>query len=179
MAEMIVNPGAIEAINEQIGNLVKSIYPVGSVYMSFNSTLPTVISSIGAWEVITGGYVLKTVTSGTGGTLTAAGKTGETAITIAQMPSHNHNSKSLSGSFDMRLLNDGQHIPNNASGICSVSNGVGSSGDTASMNSSTRARDRVSINATHTHDSQGSGQAHTHDAGMPANVAVYMWKRTA
>jgi len=26
---------------------------------------------------------------------------------------------------------------------------------------------------------QGGGQAHDHDAGMPANIAIYAWKRTA
>ena len=25
----------------------------------------------------------------------------------------------------------------------------------------------------------GGGQGHTHTAGMPANISVYMWKRTA
>ena len=135
--------GAINEINTQ---LIDKIYPVGSVYISFNSTMPTYLTAGKTWVAITGDYVLKTTTTETGGTLNAAGNTGSHVLTINEIPSHRHSYTR----YDYTV-------------------GVPSGSYTAAdVGSKTAYTDYV-----------GGGQGHTHTAGMPQNVAIYMWKRTA
>ena len=130
-----------------ISTVIDALYPVGSTYISMNDTMPTALTTGRTWEAITGGYVLKTVTTGTGGTLTNAGTTGSTTLTVDQIPSHTHE------------LNYGTGSAANGTGGAYNLYLQGGSSET------TKAR--------------GGGQGHTHTAGMPKNVAVYMWKRTA
>lgn len=130
-----------------LNGIISALYPVGSVYMSFNSALPSCLTAIGTWEAVTGEYVLKTVTSGVGGTLTAAGKTGSTVLTVNQIPSHNH---SYTKAYGDGYGYAGGGLPNVRNAESSQSTGY-----------------------------KGGGQGHDHTAGMPANVAVYVWKRTA
>ena len=98
--------------------------------------------------------MLKTVTSGTGGTTTAAGNTGSHTLTVNEIPSHTHGYPSKHDGF-----------------LCHVSDG--SAGHQSLTGSGS---DYVNYK---TPNNTGGGGGHTHTAGMPANVAVYMWKRTA
>ena len=131
-----------------LNSLVDMIYPVGSIYMSFNSTMPAYLTAGKTWTAITAGYVLKTVTSGTGGDLTAAGKTGGTTLTVDQIPSHTH------------VYGDYWNLS------------AGSDKKAVAWNSITTNQGGKTI-------ATGGGGSHNHTAGMPANVAIYMWQRTA
>lgn len=134
-------------ITSMVKDVISAIYPIGSVYMSFNSTLPAYLAALGTWEAVSAGYVLKTVTSGNGGTLTAAGNTGSTTLTLNQIPSHSH---TYTHSYADGYTYGGGVYQNVRNAQSTVSTG-----------------------------NAGGGQGHSHTAGMPANVAVYMWKRTA
>lgn len=129
-------------------DIIDLIYPVGSVYISFNSSMPNSLKTGRTWDAVTGNYVLKTVTSGTGGTLTAAGNTGSTTLTTDQIPSHTHQ---YGDYWNVAAGSDKKAVAYN----------------TATDNTGGRTVAR------------GGGNSHNHTAGMPANVAVYMWKRTA
>ena len=124
---------------------------MGSVYISFNNSLPVSLSNIGTWTAVSSGYVLKTITSGTGGTTTAAGNTGSTTLSINQIPSYSH-------SFTSGAIKAEDALQHQASGSSWYKVGT------------------TVVDAT---VAVGGGQGHTHTAGMPANVSVYMWKRTA
>lgn len=71
------------------------IYPIGSLYMSVNSTDPKNLFG-GTWEKMSGGFLYgaaNSVGNGNGtGTATAGnnGNTGSTVLTVDQIPSHNH-----------------------------------------------------------------------------------------
>ena len=121
------------------------------MYISFNNSLPTVLSNIGTWTRLSGGYVLKTIDSGTGGTTNSAGNTGSTTLTVDQIPSHSHGTSTFSGIYSSNFTASNT---NNAAGL-------------------------VWNNKTNGSGAAGGGQGHTHTAGMPANISVYMWKRTA
>jgi len=139
--------GTLEQNALTVDAVIDALYPVGSTYISMNSTMPTALTTGRTWTAITGDYVLRTITSGTGGTLTNAGNTGSTALTVDQIPSHTHELNYGTGS-----------AANGTGGAYSLYIQGGSS-------ETTKAR--------------GGGQGHTHTAGMPKNVAIYMWKRTA
>lgn len=66
--------------------LVNLIYPVGSIYISYNSTSPATLFG-GTWEAIQGRFLL-----GTNSTYTAHSTGGEAnhTLTANEMPSHAH-----------------------------------------------------------------------------------------
>lgn len=72
--------------------LLDTVYPVGSIYMSVSSTNPgTVIG--GTWERITGKFLLSATDGGSSGASQAPGNTGGEAthtLTSQEMPSHRH-----------------------------------------------------------------------------------------
>lgn len=136
---------AVSKMNNPIQAVMDAIYPVGSVYMSLNSSMPPLLAAGRTWEAVTGDYVLKTTTTETGGTYNTAGDTGSHTLTIDEIPSHTH-------------VYYGWYGTAQGSRNCPAVDG-------STSTYKTRAT--------------GGGQGHTHTAGMPQNVAVYMWKRTA
>lgn len=76
-----------------------NIHPVGSIYITINDTNPSTYFG-GTWERLSGGFIYaSTATSGTKGesgngtgvnTGASSGNTGSTALTINQIPAHNH-----------------------------------------------------------------------------------------
>lgn len=136
------------------------IYPVGSVYLSWNSTDPKNLFG-GTWTRLSGGFLYGCVSSvGTGnGTGTA---TNSHTLTIDQIPSHNH-SIHVGGT---RLDANGDNVfraqiytPTSGGNFWNIGlarTGLGS------------------------HDSgitnTGGGQGHSHNIPY---IAVFAWRRTA
>lgn len=136
------------------------LYPIGSIYMSVNSTSPATLFG-GTWEQISGRFLYCTNTSKTTGgaesvNYTPAGTNTGTAITVDQMPSHSH------------------LIGKQETGI------AGSSGDaTATIwwkSDSGIASTSVGGGKTHTHTFNGTK---TTIKTMPPYFTVYCWYRTA
>ena len=152
MANMKIN-GSLE-FNTIVGNglsaILSKIYPIGSIYMSTNSTSPASFLG-GTWEQILGKFLLSSDDVLTDGTITTAGSyhTGDNGgeathtLTVDEMPSHTHGTPVKSGSYTTM---DG-------------------SGNTW-----------VPIYNNNYVDYTGGSQAHNN---MPPYLVVYMWKRTA
>lgn len=87
-----VNADNLNKMDKGIANAVEKsdllnlIYPVGSIYMSVNSTSPAILFG-GTWEQIKDKFLLSS-----GDTYTAGSTGGEAThkLTIDEMPSHNH-----------------------------------------------------------------------------------------
>ena len=65
-------------------NLGQVVYPIGAIYISTNSTSPASIFG-GGWSAITDGRFLRPQ-----GSWNSLGGENEHKLTVAEMPSHNH-----------------------------------------------------------------------------------------
>lgn len=183
-----------EAINTAIAAVKLAMYPVGSIYMSIESTNPSTFIG-GTWTQIEDTFLLacgSTYSNGdTGGSATnahthkyvhthttPATTTGSHKLTIAEMPNHRHQeyytwagSGSIGGNWKVNMSNTsngGAGTWTHSSGLTDVGAVGGGGGHTHSQVATTT-------------DSQS---ADTTDAAsdtnnMPPYLAVYMWKRTA
>lgn len=141
--------------------LADILYPIGSVYMSTNSTSPATLFG-GTWTKIEGRFLWATVNTPmrTGGSTT----TNSHVLTIDEIPSHSHeeNIQTGDGNFNTVCRNrtggDRSRAiwPENARG------GWTNTGSGDIM--------RTNYN--------GGGKGHTHTY-MPPYFEVYMWYRTA
>lgn len=92
----VVNAGTFGGMT--VAQFVDMIYPVGSIYMSLNSTSPAALFG-GTWEQIKDRFLLAA------GSTYAAGSTGGEAthtLTVSEMPSHNH---SVYGGLEVTSVN--------------------------------------------------------------------------
>lgn len=153
----------IEYVNEKTRLNVDLIYPVGSIYMSVNSTNPSTIFG-GTWEQLkdrfligaSNNYVINTTGGQTSINYTPSGTVQGHTLTINEIPSHSHeiqrelNSKAPGSNWDWG--SPGGYDTN----IHSYTSSTGGGGS-------------------HNHGFSGTQATIT---TMPPYLAVYMWKRT-
>jgi len=165
------------AITTAIAAAKLALYPVGSIYTQATvATNPATLLGFGTWTAFGSGRVMVGLDGGntlfdtleeTGGSADSpavSSTTGSTAITIAQMPSHNHAGSAHSTS------GIGDFVIQGAQGLLSRLRGYVTPSTSTSFV-----------------PAQGGGQGHTHtitnsavtDANYQPFITVYMWKRTA
>ena len=169
--------------SNQVTDLINTIYPVGSIYMSVNSTNPSVLFG-GTWEQIKDTFLLAT------GDTYANGSTGGEAthtLTENEMPSHTHIQDSHNHTQNAHNHTQNPHSHTIGSlarydiskkGSAAVGDGHGNTqnyktGDTTATNKEATATNNPQ---TATNQNTGGGQAHNN---MPPYLAVNIWKRTA
>ena len=167
-----VNADNLNKMDEGIANVVDLIYPVGSIYMSVNSTNPATLFG-GTWEQIKGRFLLGTGeveanTTNFWGELQKnavncpPGERGGEAthtLTIKEMPNHNHAQiTGLSGSQVLHFVSGSGNTLRQAAVITNTGNANAAYDGEASTSYT------------------GGGQAHNN---MPPYLAVFMWKRIA
>lgn len=156
---------------------INAVYPVGSIYMSVNSTNPSTLFG-GTWERLEGRFLIgagtnmRTNTNATFGSLGvgepdfANGETGGQyyhKLGIDEMPEHNHDTNDWALVVNKNAVN----IETDLGGQPIV--GVKPTNIVPNL----RATKNEDGNAT---GNAGGGKAHSN---MPPYLAVYMWKRTA
>ena len=137
--------------------LLNLIYPVGSIYMSVNSTSPATLFG-GTWEQLKNRFLI-----GCGDTY-AAGASGGAAthtLSVDEMPTHGNH-----------LYAPGDWIGQGASG----GKYLNTDANMSSYGSSGRGWVLSSNEAYPAGYTTGGGKAHNN---MPPYLAVYIWKRTA
>lgn len=146
-------------------------WPVGAIYESTDSTSPAALFG-GDWLPLDDGRVLIGANS-----TYAAGSTGgaETVtLTANEIPAHTHGSKELTGGWEIGTARIGGTTT--PSGIITNKSRATTTYFTTTSSSSTLNTVGFNVNATHTHDSVGGGQAHSN---MQPYLSVYRWKRIA
>lgn len=134
-----------------LDKILDLVYPVGSIYMSVNSTNPVTLFG-GTWEMLKDRFLL-----GAGNTYAAGGTGGERdhTLTVDEMPKHTHHGQGSGAGW--------------ASGHSgSISNAI--------MTPGTSSSTQLWFFDDTTTSSTGGNAAHNN---MPPYLVVYMWKRTA
>ena len=165
----------ITSLSNQVSNILNLVYPVGSVYISVNSTSPATLFG-GTWTQIKGRFLLG-VGAGDNNTVTTWGDVypsstlnvsvnelgGEPvhSLSVAEMPSHYHQ-------FERQQWYSADTVARTSTGaIYNWRSGEGTGGNTS----------KAYYGASPTYYGQtGGSEAHNN---IPPYLGVYMWKRTA
>lgn len=112
--------------------------------------------------------------------------TGDFKLQTSHIPAHTHGNKSLTGWATYRKWNTSGHLFAGRSGIITSVNtdDSGTGYPVQPLTGSTPKLDKLTIDASHTHDSVGGGNTHNHgDTGdgsnMQPHINVNRWHRTA
>lgn len=154
-------------IAEMERNFLNYLYPVGSIYMSVNSTSPAVLFG-GTWSKIENRFLLASgdghAPNSTGGseTHTPQGTVGNHALTLAETPSHYHK---------IYMKEEGMTIPTGTGDLyhVMVSDSTGDQTGPAWGGGTSYAEGNP-----HNHGFTGTSGNY-----MPPYLAVNIWKRTA
>lgn len=141
-------------LNTNLTNIWRKIYPIGSIYMSVNSTNPGTLFG-GTWQRIQNQFLLAA------GSSYAAGSTGGAAtvtLNVNQIPAHTHR---VNDSVWMNVGGNKNIYFNPDSPGTYFINDVANGGRSSTGWTTYTA---------------GGSQAHNN---MPPYLAVYVWKRTA
>lgn len=156
---------------------INAVYPIGSIYMSVNSTEPSTLFG-GTWERLKGrfligaGTIADTNSNASFGSLGAeepdfaSGETGGQyyhKLNIDEIPEHHHDTND----FALVVNKDAVHIKTNMGAKPLIHE------ELSNIIPNIHATKNEDGNAT---SGTGGGQEHNN---MPPYLAVYMWKRTA
>lgn len=156
-------------------DLLDKTYPIGSIYMSVNSTSPSTLFG-GTWEQIEDKFLLASGTNHSNG---ATGGEETHTLTENEMPSHTHTQNAHS-----HIAGDNWDFLLGEKGVNWQSSGgkgsIAQSGNNHYAYTSSTKSDigqlHNTANATATNQNKGGGQAHNN---MPPYLTVNVWKRTA
>ena len=181
------------SVRAVIQDLVSILYPVGSIYMSTNSTNPKDLFGIGEWEQIKDTFLMSAGTTYRAGTTGGAAShthsighthgvpgvahthtTGNHTLTVAEMPSHSHGVTNYHGDFG---------VSNGSYGVISNTNGSGANatvtinntGGSGAHNHGNTGSTTPSATTTNSQSTSTSGST----SNLPPYLAVFTWKRVS
>lgn len=162
-------------LKDYIQQFATTIYPVGSIYLSVNSTNPGTIFG-GTWVQLQDRFLL-----GAGSTYSngATGGAATVTLTTSQIPSHTHTftgSSATTNSTGAHTHNVGRDTDGGSGTNRYTVHSNGPSGADATAPTSSNGAHTHTVTAKGTNSSTGGGGSHNN---MPPYLVVYMWKRTA
>ena len=164
----------IVQLENVINNIGQTIYPIGSIYMSTNSTSPAALFG-GTWERIEDVFLFGASDTIIPGTLDGEA---EHTLTEAEMPKHSHAPTTkvaeaeTNNQYYFQIIRD-------LSSSSTARRTVAAGEDYYLLTADTKASDFGSsrdVNTSATTASIGESQPHNN---MPPYLAIYMYKRVA
>lgn len=166
-------------LKDYIQSFIKTMYPVGSIYMSVNSTNPSAYFG-GTWVAWGSGRVPVGINTSDSNfnTVEKTGGAATVALSTAQMPAHTH----AKGTLATASAGGHTHNLQNQKAAWGVDGGGNrvivdaTSGYTAVTNKATSSAGAHTHTVSGSTASAGSGSAHNN---LQPYITCYMWKRTA
>lgn len=142
--------------NTRWSSVIDTVYPVGSIYISVNSTNPGTLFGVGTWSAFGTGRTLVGIDAGDADFDTVEETSGSKThqLTTAQLPSHFHHIEEFGGGVFRAFA--GRVAP--------------ASGGATDLVRFAGTEEQIST--------QSSGSDNAHNNVQPS-IVVYMWKRTA
>lgn len=177
--------------SELLTTILNAVYPVGHVMITQSSANYSDYLG-GTWVKIGSGKTLVGVDTAdtdfntvnkTGGSKSVS--SGGTSLQAGHLAAHTHGERSLTGGLSMHIQNatvaDIDRFDTNSGIVTRIARSSNRAGTNQSIVWNSIRLDALTINATHTHDSVGSGTAHSHGgiSTVSPYVTVFFWKRTA
>lgn len=161
----------IASLESSVGDMWKTIYPVGSLYISVSATSPQTLFG-GTWERIQDTFLLAA-----GSTYSAGDTGGEATHTLLESELPNITGTIVAGDGSTGSSAGGYGAFRSATGAFSVAN-IRQYARPASANAVTwpSGDTHERVNMSFGGDGNGATVAHNN---MPPYLAVYVWKRTA
>ena len=176
------NAPSINAVNNALGEVWETVYPVGSIYMNVSNIDPSVIFG-GTWVRIKDRFLLSAGDTYTNG---ATGGAATHTLVTNNLPSHSHTyNKATEAASHVLTV---QEIPSHSHNVggMSINQGTGTTaiGVTESMQypaatSSTGGGQGHTHGITDTTANTGNTGSATAVNHMPPYLVVNVWKRTA
>lgn len=156
-------------------DLINTLYPIGSIYMSVTSTNPKTLFG-GEWTQLENRFLLAAGNTYSNG---ATGGEATVVLTESTMPAHNHpftgsSVTTSSAGAHNHNIKGGANWSGSATGVESAAKFSTIIDNTNSIQAN--GYHRHSFTPTGTVGNNGAGNAHNN---MPPYLVVYMWKRTA
>lgn len=181
-----------------IDSIINMVYPIGSIYMSVNSTSPASFLPGTSWTQIENAYLFAKRSGDTAGSISGAS---DYKITKEMLPSHNHGLNShthtlshthalTESSFeiintqegtsgDTILSTDGYFSDSNTSTYRDKNISYSTGGDTQPTIKVTLSGNTAGASTTTTSGASGdTASTGSNQAYMPRFIAMYVWKRT-
>ena len=156
--------GNLKMINAYIGRLWENFYPVGSIYMSMNSTYPGVLFGVGVWEKINGRFLYATEEG------QESGDTGGDKNAVVVYHTHTGSSDVYNGSYFEDFIR-GNGFDNKKYGPDMIK-GDGDSIDSNDIFNWKAHNHKINI-------AHAGVENNGANANMPPYLTVHMWQRTA
>lgn len=175
--QSILGSGNISVSGGGGGLSIDDVYPIGSIYMSVNSTSPATLFG-GTWEQLKDKFLLGCGDSYSNG---STGGSATVSLTQSQMPRHTH----IQNSHTHTQNPHAHKLPHYSTSGTTTAYTVGWSSqktidasgvirDTTATNKDATATNKYA-GGTGSAQSESDGSAHEN---MPPYLSVYMWKRT-
>lgn len=167
-------------LKEYIQQFSKTIYPVGSIYMSVNATNPATYFG-GTWVAWGSGRVPVGINTSDSNfnTVEKTGGAATVTLTTNQMPSHTHTfsgSSATTSSAGSHTHNIGRDTDGGAGSSRYTVHSAGTSGADATSPTSSAGAHTHTLTAKGSNSNTGGGGSHNN---LQPYIVCYMWKRTA
>lgn len=167
-------------LKDYIQSFIKTMYPVGSIYMSVNATNPSTYFG-GTWVAWGAGRVPVGINTSDSNfnTVEKTGGAATVTLTTAQMPAHTHTftgSSATTSSKGAHTHNIGRDTDGGSGSSRYTVHSAGVSGAGGTSPTSSAGAHTHTVTANGTNANTGGGGAHSN---LQPYIVCYMWKRTA